>query len=74
MTYLYLLHTADCLICVKGLPSMVVSEYGGMVHRLTECLRHFANMNVVGARRKHSGRSTKYRAKTRHPWRGRNGI
>jgi hypothetical protein len=35
---------------------MATSEYGGDQLHLTECLRHLDNMNVVGARRKHSGR------------------
>ncbi|TWH60199.1 hypothetical protein DesLBE_4619 [Desulfitobacterium sp. LBE] len=35
---------------------MATSEYGGDQLHLTECLRHFANMNVIGTRRKHSKR------------------
>lgn len=59
----------DLLYCkayieIMGPPSMAASESGGVRLRVTECLRHFANMNVVGARRKHSGRYIKSRAGT----------
>ncbi len=39
-----------------GLPSVVGSEFRAVQLYITACLRHFANMNVVGARRKHAKR------------------
>jgi len=44
---------------------VAASESRGVIHRLTEGLRHFAKMNVVGTRRKPSERYRKcpYRSK-----------
>lgn len=45
----------------KGATSCRTLASGGLIHPITACFRYFVNMNVVGTRRKHAGRYTKWR-------------
>ena len=58
-------------VILKAAPSMALSESGGTIPRRTAYCRHLEKMHVVRARRQYAKRSTTYRARTRHPWRGR---